>query len=310
MTLTAVRAAFVCCLSVLFLAPTRSAAQAPAAQPASESPAKSTPATTPVEEDDPAVLDVAEPDFVVINIPTSLRLPKHKGNFRLTHRFAGNLRAGSFSQNASNLFGLDQGAVIGFEFRMNVMRNVQAAVFRTSFDKTFQFFGKYDGVRQRGSMPVSISAIASIEGANNFQDKYAPGVGLVISRKIAGRLALYATPVWVGHTNASLQASHSHGGSETGTEAPEHESQGTAFVGLGARARLTSTVYVVGELTPRLAGYTPDEMQYGFGLEKRVGGHAFALTFTNSFGTTFAQIARGGPANTLYFGFNLGRKFY
>ena len=34
------------------------------------------------------------------------------------------------------------------------------------------------------------------------------------------------------------------------------------------------------------------------------------LTFTNSFGTTYGQIARGGTANALYLGFNLGRKFY
>jgi hypothetical protein len=63
-------------------------------------------------------------------------------------------------------------------------------------------------------------------------------------------------------------------------------------------------------MTPRVNGYAPDEHQYGFGVEKRVGGHAFSLTFTNSFGTTYGQIARGGTANTLYLGFNLGRKFY
>jgi hypothetical protein len=264
------------------------------------------------EEDDPAVLDPAEPDFVVINIPTNLRLPRFKGNFRLTHRFAGNLRSGSFSQNASNLFGLDQGAIIGFEYRINLMRDLQAAVFRTNFDKTFQFYGKYDAIRQRGSMPVSISGIASIEGTNNFQDKYAPAAGVVISRQIAERLALYAAPIWVGHTNASLEPiEHDHDtGAGAEEEAHDHERRGTVFVGLGARARLTSTVYLVGEMSPRTGGYAPDEFEYGFGIEKRVGGHAFALTFTNTFGTTFAQLARGGAANTLYLGFNLGRKFF
>ena len=69
-------------------------------------------------------------------------------------------------------------------------------------------------------------------------------------------------------------------------------------------------MYVVGEVSPRLGGYQPDEAQYGFGIEKRVGGHYFSLTFTNSFGTTYAQMARGGIANTLYLGFNLSRKFF
>jgi hypothetical protein len=268
------------------------------------------------DEDDAAELDPAEPDFVVVNIPTNLRLPRFKSNFRLTHRFNGNLRSGSFSQNASNLFGLDQGAIIGFEFRMNLMRNLQAAAFRTNFDRTIQLYGKYDAVRQSGAMPISISGIVSVEGTNNFQEKFAPAVGVVLSRKLGTRLALYAVPIWVGNTNASLapiEHDHDHDGEveeHEHEEAPGYEKQGTFLVGLGARARLTSTVYIVGEMTPRVDGYAPGEVEYGFGIEKRVGGHAFALTFTNTFGTTFAQLARGGNANALYLGFNLGRKYF
>lgn len=269
------------------------------------------------EDDDPAELDLSEPDFVVVNLPTNLRLPHLKSNFRLTHRFVGNLMNGSFAENASNLFGLDQGAIIGFEFRMNLLRDLQAAAFRTNFDKTFLFYGKYDGIRQRGAMPVSISGLVSIEGTNNFQEKYAPGVGAIVSRKLGTWGALYAVPMWIDNTNASLapiEHDHDHGGEAAEEhdhdETPAHERESTTLLGLGARIRLTSTVYVVGEVSPRVAGYAPDKVQYGFGIEKRVGGHAFTLTFTNSLGTTFAQIARGGPANALYLGFNLGRKFF
>src|SRR5499426_895268 len=145
------------------------------------------------ENDDDAVLTPAEPDFVVVNLPSTLRLPLFKGNFRLTHRFAGNLRNGTFSQQAGNLFGIDQGAIIGFEYRMAVARHVQAAFYRTSFDKTIQLHGKYDAFRQQGSLPVSMSALVSIEGTNNFQDKYAPAVGVAISRHVGTRLAGYVT---------------------------------------------------------------------------------------------------------------------
>src|SRR3990170_3316633 len=100
--------------------------------------------------------------------PTTMRLPLHKGNFRLTHRFAGNLRNGTFGQQAGNLFGLDQGAIIGFEYRVAVMRRLQAAAYRSSFDKTIQLYGKYDAIRQRRSTPVSVSAVVSIEGTDNF----------------------------------------------------------------------------------------------------------------------------------------------
>jgi hypothetical protein len=270
------------------------------------------------DDDDEAVLDPAEPDVVVINLPTNLRLPRFKSNFRMTHRFAGNLRRGSFAQNAGNLFGLDQGAIIGLEFRMNVMRRVDVALHRTNFDKTVQIYGNYHAIRQGGLLPVSVSAVVSIEGTDNFQEKYAPAVGLVISRRVGSRLALYAVPIIVGNTNASLapiEHDHDHDGGDDDhehaeAETPAFEKRSTIALGLGGRARVTSSLYLVGEVTPRLDGYRPNEVEYGFGLEKRVGGHAFALTFTNSFGTTYSQLARGGTAGSLYLGFNLGRKFY
>jgi hypothetical protein len=220
-------------------------------------------------------------------------LPVHKSNFRLTHRFAGNLRNGTFAQNASNLFGLDQGATIGFEYRFAPVRHVQLAAYRSSFDKTIQLYGKYDAIRQRGSMPVSISALVSVEGTNNFQEHYAPAIGVVVSRLVAGRVAAYATPIWVHNTAAALD-----------------RDENTFLLGLGGRARIHHTTYVVAEVTPRLSGYAPDQVEYGFGLEQRVGGHTFVLTFTNTFASTFGQLARGGPADALYLGFNLGRKFF
>lgn len=298
-----------CCLGTL---PTRSLAQQPG--PVGETGPQGAAPSADSDDEDDAVFDPAEPDVVIVNLPTNLRFPKYGSNFRMTHRFAGNLRQGSFTDNLGNLFGLDQGAIIGLEFRMGVVRNLQAAIFRTNFDKTIQLYSKYDAVRQGETMPVSVSALVSIEGTDNFRAKFAPAVGAVISWKAGSRLAAYAVPMWVGHTNASLDPifhDHDHGGGDDTPEpVHEHERLGTVFVGLGARARLTPTVYVVGELTPRVSGYAPDEFEYGFGIEKRVGGHAFAVTFTNTFSTTFAQLARGGTANTLYLGFNLGRKFF
>ena len=285
-------------------------AQAAGTAPAASTSGAAAQASADSDEDDDAVLDPAEPDFVVVNLPTTARAPVFKGNFRLTHRFAGNLMNGSFTQQAGNLFGIDQGAIIGFEFRMALARGLQAAAYRSSFDKTIQFHGKYDVVRQR-SAPVAISALVSIEGTNNFQEKYAPAVGVVISRMIASRIALYATPIWVDNTAASLAAlTHDHSGAAAEDVHDDHVHRSTTFLGLGTRLRVSSTVYLVGEMAPRLDGYAPDKIEYGFGIEKRVGGHVFSLTFTNSFGTTYAQLARGGAADTLFLGFNLGRKYF
>jgi hypothetical protein len=244
-------------------------------------------------ENDDAELVLAEPDFRVLNLPSTLRLPVRGSNFQLTHRFNGNLRQRSFEENASNLFGLDQGAVVGFEYRFGVAPHLQAAVYRTGLDKTFQFYGKYDAVRQRDSIPVSLSALVSVEGADNFQERYSPALGAVVSRMVADRLALYATPVWVHDTAASLNIDRD-----------------TFFVGIGGRVRVSATVYLVGEVAPRAAGYSPDKPAFGFAIEKRAGGHLFQLNVNNGQGTTFGQVARGGFADSLYLGFNLARKFF
>src|SRR5207249_10446545 len=116
-------------------------------------------------------------------------------------------------QQASNLFGIDQGAIIGFEYRLAVARHVQASFYRSSFDKTIQLHGKYDAVRQHRSMPVSISALASIEGTDNFQETYAPSLGVVVSRIVGTRVAAYLTPIWANNTAASLDViAHDHDG--------------------------------------------------------------------------------------------------
>jgi len=269
-------------------------------------------AASVVEPEDDAAFDPTEPDFVVVNLPTTLRLPLFKSSFRLTHRFAGNLRNGTLSQQAGNLFGIDQGAIIGIEYRFAVAKHAQAAFYRSSFDKTIQLDGKYDALQQRGSLPVAISALISIEGANNFQNKYAPAVGMVISRHVGTRLAGYVTPMWVHNTAASLDAiTHDHdGGAHTGSAERTHIRRDTTYVGLGGRLRFTDTAYVAAEVAVRVHGYSPDQPGYGVSIEKRVGGHMFSLTFTNTFATTWAQLARGGAANSLFLGFNLSRKFF
>jgi hypothetical protein len=118
--------------------------------------------------------------------------------------------------------------------------------------------------------------------------------------------------MWAHNTAASLEPiEHHHDGA---TEAPSaeasHSNRDTTYVGLGGRVRFGNSAYLAGEVVLRANGYAPDQPAYGVSVEKRVGRHMFSLTFTNTFGTTFAQLARGGAANSLFLGFNLGRKFF
>ena len=256
--------------------------------------AASTTAVQSAETDDDAALRPLVPDFTLINLPTTLPLPLHKGNFRLTHRFNGNLRGGTFADEASSLFGIDEGATVGFEYRFAVMRHMEAAAYRTGFDRTIQLYGKYDPFHQGSSMPVGVSAVVSVEGTNNFREHYAPAIGASISREVANIAAVYAVPMWVHNTAAA-----------TGV------TRDTGIIGIGGSVRVLPTLYIIGEVTPRIGGYVIGDAEYGFGISARVGGHVFDLTFTNTTqGTTFAQIARGGFPSSLYLGFNLARKFY
>jgi hypothetical protein len=287
------RSIVVSALALAGVFPSVAAAQEPLSAPISSPSQPVNQSSATPDEDDDAELVLAEPDFRVLNLPSTLRLPRYGSSFQMTHRFNGNLRQGSFSENASNLFGLDQGAAVGFEYRFGIARHLQAAVYRTAIGKTFQFYGKYDAVRQGESFPLSMSGLVSVEGEDNFQEHYAPALGMAVSRTVADRLAVYVTPVWVHNTAAILNLDRD-----------------TFFVGIGGRVRVRDTVYLVGEVVPRAGGYRPDTAAYGFAIEKRAGGHIFQLNFNNGQGTTFGQLARGGVSDSLYLGFNLARKFF
>ena len=274
-------------------------AQTAPASPAPQATAPSAPADTEEERDD-AVLNRSQPDFTLINLPTGLRLPQWKSAFRVTHRFTRPLGEGDFGDLAGDFFGLDSGAIIGLEFRIGILPGTQVGVHRTN-DKTIQFFSQYDVKQQSEAFPIGIAAYASIDGTDNFTDSYSPALGAIITREFGEHGAIHVEPIWVNNTN----------------QLPSEvvDDNDTFLLGLGGRIRIRPTVYVVGEIVPRVGGFDPGSTATSFAIEKRAGGHAFQLVFSNSFGLTMAQVARGGVQNTdgsdnWYLGFNISRKFF
>lgn len=248
-------------------------------------------------QDDPDMdINLAQPDFTLVALPTTLRVPRHKSAFRVTHRFSRSLGEGDFGSLVEDLFGLDSGAQIGLEYRYGLFRGTQIGFHRTS-DRTIEFFSQHEVKAQSSSFPFTIDALAAIDGTNNFRDSYSPALGAVISRTIAEHAAFYVEPMWVNNSN--LEPSELV------------DDNDTVFVGLGARLRIRPTVYLAIEGAPRVAGHDPGATQFGIGLEKRSGGHVFQLTFTNGVGTTMGQIARGGRnTDDWHLGFSISRKFY
>ena len=261
----------------------------------------------------------SEIEINLVNLPTTQSLTRRRSYMRITHRFARDLGLGDFSDLASDFFSLDNGAVIGLEYRFGITNNLHAGLHRNTQSKTLQAFGRWDALRQ-GRLPFGASLFGSVEGLDNLQEGHQPAIGGVLSYTRGRALGLYLSPTFVDGTREAGEISgighgHDHDHLALADEPVDaHDGQdhsahdGTFFLGVGARLRVLPTVFLAGEISPRLSGHDPGDAGWGIALEKVTRGHTLALTLTNSFGTTPGQIARGGT-DALYLGFNITRKF-
>lgn len=269
-------------LAAAIAAPAAAHGQAPAAAPAQ---------TT--EPDPDRAFDPLQPDFTVVALPTTLRLPSGRSAFRVTHRFARPLNEGSAGELFENLFGLDSGALIGLEYRYGLLRGTQVAFHRTS-TRTIQLLGQHNVLNERGGAAFGLDALVTLEGDNNLREHRKSALGVVVSRSIQERATVYAEPIFIANANPQ-----------------DIGSNGTLLLGLGARLRLSRAVYVSVEGSPRLAGYSPGAGQIAVAIERRAGGHLFQLSVSNGFATTFGRLAEGaGDREDWHLGFYIARKFY
>ena len=256
------------------------------------------PVTAQTPPDDPdRDINFAQPDFTLVALPTTLRVPKFKSAFRVTHRFTRPLNEGSFGDLASDLFGLDSGAQIGLEYRFGIMRATQIGIPQDlgSDDRVFRS-ARSAGAGQRISRD-------RLGAGHHGRHEQLPRQ--LFTRTWRGDFTngaestrrFYLEPIWVNNSNS--------------LPSEVIDDNDSVLLGVGARLRVRPTVYLTLEGVPRVAGYDPGSTQIGFGLEKRSGGHVFQLVFSNGFGTTIGQVARGASNNDdWYLGFSISRKFY
>jgi hypothetical protein len=269
-----------------------SGAPALAQDPAAAPPAQ--PGAQPERADPDVRIDPLQPDFTIITLPTTLRMPSHKWAFRVTHRFTRSLGDRSLGDLASNLFGFDDAAQVGLEVRFGLLSGTQIGVHRTS-DRTVQIFGQHNFLSERREAPLGLDVLAAYEGENNMREEHKGVFGLVASRNLFQHLAVYAVPVFITNPNRS--------------DLPGTDDY-TVLIGLGARARVLRSLYLLGEFAPRV-GFDPGAHHVSFAIEGRAGGHSFQLNFSNGFGTTLAQIGKSGVDYDEWFlGFNISRKFF
>ena len=287
--MSVVRSSFIVALT-LFLPSAATAQSTPPPTPAST--AQQSPADAASDRD--LQVNPAEPDFTLSALPTTLRMPSGKFAFRLTHRFTRPIASGDVGDFFADLFGFDSSAQIGLELRYGLRPGTQVSVHRTN-DRTIQFLGQHQVLDQRSGRMLSLDALVSVEGADNFSEDFSTTVGAVVSRQFSEKGAIYVQPLFVFNTNAI-----------------DDGDQHTMLLGFGTRYRLgKSRTYLVAEAAPVVSGHDAGIDHVSFGFEHRVGGHIFQLTVTNSLGTTMRQIALGGPHEDDWFiGFNLSRRFF
>ena len=215
------------------IAPARAAAASAQSGTTASAPAS---AQATIEDDPDLDLSIEQPDFTIITLPTTLRLPRFKSAFRVTHRFGRPLGVGDFGDLAGDLFGLDSGAQIGLEYRFGLMRGLQAGIHRTS-NKTIEFFGQYN-VLQQGGRRRSASACWRRSTAPTTSATSTPPRSAWLCRgRSAEHGALYVEPIWVKQQQPRPRTS------------PVIDND-TVLIGLAARLRVRPTVYLVGEMTP------------------------------------------------------------
>ena len=257
------------------------------------------------DEVDDVTPDPLEPDFSLATLPTTLRLPRGRFAFRLTHRFSRPLDGGpGYGNLAEDFFGLDSPAIIGLELRYGLLPGTQIGIYRGN-NKNIQTFVRQSVIRSRGDRGLGLDIQASLEGLNNLRDGHAGSLAVILSTRLGGRAVLYAQPTLVGNVDrpGRFHPPFVFGGEDGADDR-------TFMLGLGGRLRVRPTVYVVGEYVPRVDGFRGeiyDRPAVSIGVQKSTYRHTFELALSTAEPMTTAQYTVNGT-DTFRIGFNIYRK--
>ena len=215
-----------------------------------------------------------------------------------------------------DFFSLDNGAVIGLEYRFGITSHAAGRRPPIDFEQDDPVLRPLRCAGARASRFRSASRCsARSKGSANFHQNYQPGVAVTVSRMQLAPGCASIRPRPSSRTHAPSTRWSATKGTTTicRTSADDDDTQSRrtrTFIGLGdARPhpadglrRRRSTRRAWRATIPGAArGESPSR--------SRRAGHTLQLNFTNAFGTTLGQIARGGSPHDVYLGFNLVRRF-
>lgn len=272
-------------------------------------------------------------DYHVVNLPTPKQVRRHSLNLYFTHRFAEPVRP--VEDTAQDLFGLDSFSVSSFGLTYGITDRLYANVYRSplcqpGLCKTIELGLGYHWLSEAGHSPVALSTYVSVEGDNNFTERYTYNAQAMLARSVTKYVNLFFSPAVHINANGSGRFNPRPGFFPPELTDSFRLGKNTGSFGFGVNAGIRPTVSLLFEYTPRvgfklgqvrpvfdeetgnLTGFDNDsEAEIGFGVEKRIGRHVFSLTFSNTQATTTSRYNSSNlalPPSKFSIGFNLYRR--
>ncbi|MFP5263671.1 MAG: DUF5777 family beta-barrel protein [Blastocatellia bacterium] len=280
-------------------------------------------------------------DYYIVNVPTPKRVRRHSLNMHFTHRFQQPVKplrdSSTRSGSLDDLLGLDSFSVSSFGVTYGITDSLYANVYRSplcqaGLCKTIEVGLGYHFLDEAGRSPVALSAYASVEGDDNFKRRFTYNLQAMIGRSVTKYVNLFFSPAV--HLNSNGNGRFNPRAENFFPPAPEANQvrlgKNTGSFGFGVNGRIRPTTSLLFEYTPRvgfklgrvspvfdlnqgrITGFQNDsEAEIGFGIEKRIGRHAFSLTFSNTQATTTSRYNSSNlvlPPKRFTIGFNLYRR--
>lgn len=232
-----------------------------------------------------------------VNVPTPFPVGAGMWELLFVHRFQETVQDG----DASNLWGIDGAADIGFGGTVGLTRSLDVALYRFSFQETWELAGKYLVFEQAPRVPLSIALRAGVDRVerDGVADPTRPFAQLIVSRRFAlpnrhGQgITLFAAPSWAGDTPRLRNAWN---------------------VPLGIAFPLLHGRMVQVEVVPANRDLDDSVLSWNLGFTHDAGRHIFEIVVGNSRATTVDQMLGsdfppGYEEDDVRLGFNLIRLF-
>jgi len=258
-------------------------------------------------------------DDFVYTLPTGRSLARHGFYINFTHRFPYNP---SFSGRALGdmLLSLDGFSIPSFGFRFGVTDKLSVSAYRSpsAINRPIEFMVAYNFLDEQREQPLNATVRVSEDGQDNFSQNFTTNFELVLSRSVSRHVQFYGVPT-VSLGNRRLISKP--GALED--PPPNLPAINSFSLGVGGAFNIRPTVALVAEVMPTLVNGRDlgiHRPSYGFGIQKRVRGHAFTLGFSNGPGSVVSQRAAtratfvGNPSGDkpsgLFIGFDLMRQLH